>query len=168
MKNYLINIIFSFLPATKMFKFKVLLLNFFGMDISPNARLCGNIKIYGRGKLIIGDDTFIGIGTCFILAEDAPIIIGKNCDIAPYCIFHTGSHEIGPSSRRAGTGFSKQIIIKDGVWIGCRSTILYGVSIDSGSIIAATSTVLSGDYEKDILIAGIPARKKRYLDNMEI
>jgi len=53
-----------------------------------------------------------------------------------------GSHEIAiESERSAGIGFSKSIIIDDGVWIGFGATVLPGVKIGKNSIIGAGSIV---------------------------
>ena len=49
----------------------------------------------------------------------------------------TNSHEIGTPDKRAGTGTVGDIIVEDGVWIGANTTVLSGVIIARGGIIAA-------------------------------
>lgn len=164
MKLMILNFIFTILPYTSFFKTKVKILNLFGFEIHKNARICGGVKFYGRGQLTIGDDTFIGIGVKFILSPKANIIIGNNCDIAPFTILHTGSHVIGSKFRRAGQGLSEKIIIGDGCWIGFRCNVLGGVFINSGTIIATGSTVLPDQYPSNVLLAGVPAKVKKTLD----
>ena len=54
------------------------------------------------------------------------------------------------------------VAIGDDVWIGTNATILPGVTIGRGAIVAAGSVVTSSVAEYDI-VAGVPARflKKR-------
>lgn len=52
---------------------------------------------------------------------------------------------------------SKPIIIGNHVWIGMRATILKGVTIGDGAIIAA-GAVVTKDVPARCLVAGVPAR----------
>jgi acetyltransferase-like isoleucine patch superfamily enzyme len=52
---------------------------------------------------------------------------------------------------------SAPIVIKDRVWIGCRSIVLAGVTIGEGSVVAAGS-VVTKDVPPGTLVAGNPAR----------
>jgi acetyltransferase-like isoleucine patch superfamily enzyme len=53
------------------------------------------------------------------------------------------------------------IIIENDVWIGAKSTIMSGVKISNGSIIAATSTVTK-DVPPYAIVAGNPAKIVKY------
>lgn len=53
---------------------------------------------------------------------------------------------------------SEPITIGDDVWIGAQAIILKGVTIGSGSIVAAGAVVTRGDYPTRSVIAGNPAR----------
>jgi maltose O-acetyltransferase len=55
------------------------------------------------------------------------------------------------------------IVIEDDVWIGAKSTILKGVRIGRGAVVAAASVVTS-DVPPFTLVAGNPARVVRKLD----
>ena len=73
---------------------------------------------------------------------DASITIGSNCDIGPRVCIITGDHEFAPTGpRAAGPGYSKPIVIEDGVWIGAGSMILRGVRIEKRAVICAGSVV---------------------------
>lgn len=48
--------------------------------------------------------------------------------------------------------------IEDGVWIGCNATILQGVTLGAGSIVAA-SAVVTKDVAPNTIVGGVPARK---------
>ena len=52
---------------------------------------------------------------------------------------------------------SKAIIIEDDVWIGFNSTILKGVRVGTGAIVAACSVVIK-DVSDFFLVAGNPAK----------
>lgn len=97
--------------------------------------------VYNHSEVIIGNRVYVGMETRFI----------------------TTSHEIGSYEQRAGNDYAKSIIIEDGVWIGAGVTIMPGVKVREGSIIAAGAVVIYST-EKNTLYAGIPARKIRTLD----
>lgn len=162
-KNPLANFAIALLPATRCFGLKRALLNALGFEIGAGCKITGGVKFYGRGRIAIGEDTWIGLGCMFIVAPDAEIVIGSRCDIAPRVIFHTGSHRIGDGQRRAGEGYSSPITIANGSWIGTGSVVLGGSHVGSASILAAGATLLAGDYPADTLLAGVPATVKRAL-----
>jgi acetyltransferase-like isoleucine patch superfamily enzyme len=159
----LANLIVGVLPATRMFGLKRTLLRWLGFDLAPGCRIAGGVKFYGKGQVSVGADTWIGLGCTFVVAPDASVTIGARCDIAPQTIFHTGSHELGDARRRAGTGYSKPILVGDGSWLGTRCTVLGDVTIGQGSIVAAGAVVTSGAYPANVLLAGCPAIVKRAL-----
>ena len=64
------------------------------------------------------------------------------------------SHELGPSESRAGSVVGLPVSIGDGVWIGARTTVLPGVTIGPGAIVAAGS-VVNRDVEADTMVAGV-------------
>lgn len=51
----------------------------------------------------------------------------------------------------------KSVIIEDNVWIGAKSTILYGCTVKNGSVIAA-GAVVTKNYGNNNVLAGVPAR----------
>jgi len=115
---------------------------------------------FGNNKVIIGKNTTIN-GSCYF--ENLALIkIGDNCDIAMEVLFCTSTHEMGSSEKRAGIAYGKKITIEDGCWIGARVTILPGVKIGKGCIVAANAVVTS-DCDENYLYAGIPAKKLKKL-----
>jgi acetyltransferase-like isoleucine patch superfamily enzyme len=163
LRNPLANATLAWLPATRCFALKRALLNLLGFEIGPGCKLAGGVKFYGRGRIAIGEDTWIGLDCVFIVAPGADIVIGARCDIGPRVIFHTGSHRIGDARRRAGTGYSSPITISEGSWVGTGSVVLGGSRVGRASILAAGATLLAGDYPADTLLAGCPATIKRAL-----
>lgn len=160
MGRHFINIIFSFLPPSRLFSFRRLCWRMVGIGVGRGVSFCGRGWIYGRGHLSIDDQTWLSPGVVFYTNTKASIAIGNNCDIGPGVEFITGSHLIGDPDRRAGVGTASSIVIGDGCWIGAKSIILAGVVIGSGSIIAAGS-VVTKSFPENSLVAGVPAEIKR-------
>jgi maltose O-acetyltransferase len=102
------------------------LLSLSGVDIHPTAQLFSSVRITTSGQLTIGAYTYIG-HQVLIGGGDASISIGSNCDVGPRVSIITG--------------FSKPIVIEDGVWIGAGSLILRGVRIGQRAVICAGSVV---------------------------
>ena len=115
---------------------------------------------FGSREIEIGDGTFINYGV--FMDGSAPISIGQNSSIAYEVMFATSSHDIGESSSRSGAHRPQPIAVGNGVWVGARATILGGVSIADGCLIAAGSLV-TADCAADGLYAGAPARRVRDL-----
>lgn len=114
----------------------------------------------GGGKLSVGKNSFINFRCFFDTASD--IIIGENVLVGMDCSFITSSHEIGDELRRGGKGIASSIVVEDGVWIGARTTILPGVTIHKGAVIAA-GTVVTSDCEANVIYGGVPAKKIKNL-----
>lgn len=101
-------------------------------------------------EIIIGDRTYINRRT--EIMSKASVTIGKDCAISwDVVISDTDYHQI------VGTSSTKPIVIGDEVWIGCKSTILKGVTIGKGAVVAAGS-VVTKDVEAYTLVGGIPAK----------
>jgi len=80
------------------------------------------------------------------------IIIGDDCAISDnFTAYDSDFHQINGSMN------TKAIIIEDHVWIGTRVTVLPGVVIGYGSVIAAGS-VVTKNVPPESLVAGVPAK----------
>lgn len=113
--------------------------------------------------IIVGNDTGI---SCSTLYAAKSIQIGKYVNIGAGCkIFDTDFHPINIESRRKhalSEIASEPIVIEDDVWLGGGVTVLKGVRIGRGAIIAAGAVVTS-DIPPFTLAAGVPARVIRQL-----
>jgi len=108
--------------------------------------------------LEVGDYTYIGelnnirvagvtrIGNKCLISQGVSII-GSNHSFDP------GIPIIDQLSRTDKVG----VTIEDDVWIGANSTVLPGVTIGSGSIVASGS-VVTRDIPSNVIVAGVPAR----------
>lgn len=156
------NLIFSIIPETRCFGLKRSLWRISGVKVGTGVRISSSAKIVCNGSLEIGEDTWIG--SQVMLAPASKIIIGKNCDIAPRVFIGNGTHEITPYlDRIAGKDLAKDVTIGDGCWLGANASILPGVKIGEKCVVAAGSVVTRPFDENLILIAGVPAEKKKEL-----
>jgi maltose O-acetyltransferase len=159
---WLTHLAVAWLPSTRFFSLKRRLLWASGVGIAPGARLCSSVRIVTSGTLEIGTDTFIG-HEVLIAGGDSAITIGSYCDIAPRVMLVSGSHEIASTGpRAAGTGYSRPIVVEDGVWIGSGSIILGGVRIGQRSVIGAGSVVVT-DIPANCVAFGSPCRVRRHI-----
>ena len=82
------------------------------------------------------------------------LIIGNNVDIAQETNIWTLEHDVNSDLHSSSGGDVK---ISDYVWIASRVTILPGVSIKEGAVVASNS-VVTKDVEECMIVGGIPAR----------
>jgi maltose O-acetyltransferase len=115
-------------------------------------------SIFFRGPAVkIGRRSFINTG-CFFENGLAPVEIGSMCEVAMEVMFCTATHKIGTEQCRSGAPVGLPIKVEDGCWIGTRATILPGVVIKRGCVIAA-GAVVTRDCEPNGLYAGVPAQR---------
>jgi maltose O-acetyltransferase len=140
-------------------RLRSLILRLIGFRIDRSTILADLPTITGDGniykKLVIGSRCWINIGCLFNL--DGEITIGNHVSIGHDVLLLTVTHEIGSARNRAWEPIVKPVSIGNGVWIGSRSTILPGVTIGSGAVVAAGS-VVHDDVEPNTLVGGVPAR----------
>lgn len=131
------------------------------MAVGTGVKFTSECKIFGNGNIVIGNNTWVGIGTEFHVPVPAQITIGSNCDIAPRTRLLCGHHLVGDASRRAGKGIVEDINVGSGVWIGAGVTLLPGVYLEDSIVVAAGSIVMEGRYPANCLLAGNPAKIKK-------
>jgi maltose O-acetyltransferase len=124
-------------------------------NISSNCFVSG-------ANLSIGRKCFINYG-CFFDAT-APILIGEGSHIGMRTVICTSSHELGGPSQRAGALRAAPVRIGRGVWLGAHVTVLPGVTIGDGCVVAAGS-VVTQDCRPDCIYAGNPARLVREISS---
>ena len=162
MLRHLVNLLLAALPPSRWFALRAFLLRRCGVDAQRDTSVCGRGWIYGRGELHIGHGTWLSPQVVFYTHPQAPIRIGDDCDIGPGAEFITGSHEIGPAQRRAGTGRAAPITVGRGTWIGAGVRVLGGVEIGEGCVVAA-GAVVTESLPPHSLAAGVPATARKAL-----
>lgn len=103
-------------------------------------------------RLTIGEYSHIN-RDCIIDAR-AGITIGNNVSISHRVNLMTGGHD--PKSPDF-SGSHAGIVIDDYVWLGVGCTVLKGVHIGEGAVVAA-GAVVTKDVEPYAIVAGVPAK----------
>ncbi len=152
------------LPETRFFGLKAFLLRWCGAEVGDNVRINSSARFSGDGRLIIGDDVWIGAQTYISPVGNSVIRIGNCCDIAPRVMLLTGTHAIDPAGPHiGGAGKSASTFVGDGCWLGAASVILPGVSLADKTLVAAGAVVTRTTTNECCLIAGVPACVKKCL-----
>lgn len=115
----------------------------------------------GRGsKISVGKDAVLTLGDNFTITGDSEIICQKKISFGNNCllswdilIMDTDFHDV-TNEKGDIVNSPKPILIGDHVWIGCRNTILKGVSIASDNIISANSTITRSIQDSHCVIGG--------------
>ena len=89
--------------------------------------------------------------------DGAPIEIGDNVFIGPSWGFYTANHPLDYTNRNQGLEKSLPIKIGDNCWFGANVSVMPGVTIGAGCVIAA-GAVVTKDMPANSLIAGVPAK----------
>lgn len=120
----------------------------------------------GLENLSIGNCTSIPKGSTFYCTE-APLTIGNKVIFGPSPTIITGDHRIDVIGKYIIDSFDKlpendaPVTIEDDVWCGSHITILKGVTIGRGSIVAAGAIVTKSCPPYSI-IGGIPAKVLKF------
>jgi len=117
----------------------------------------------GSRRLIIDEKTYVNRECLFNNEGKATIHIGSHCAIGYRSSFYTTTHDVSNQHRRAGNVINKDIVIKNGCWIGANVTILPGVEIGEGCVIAA-GAVVAHNCSPNCLYGGVPAKVIKKLD----
>lgn len=129
------------------------------MDKDSKLIINGEFKIYPNADIYIGPGAILELGSGYIMDNLQiqcldKIKIGNDVMISRNVIIRdSDSHDILNNNHNP----TQQIIIGNHVWIGMRVTILKGVEIGDGAIIAAGSVVTRNVPPKTI-VAGVPAK----------
>lgn len=141
----------------KLSKYMSILLRILGASVGKNVKFYGKVIFKGRYENIkIGDNCTFNEGV-YIAAREK-ITIDNNVRISAFSKIITGNLDLTTMKH-----IFSEVKIKDNVWIGTGSTILPGILIEEGSVVAAGSVVTKDISEKSI-VAGIPAKVIRKIE----
>ncbi len=133
-------------------------------DTSPDG-------IYDLNKISVGKATYGIVKVVHHGVDDFSVSIGSYCSIAKGVEFVVdGEHDIsglmtypvraifsdGPSSISRGP-----IIVGHNVWLGRNSTIMSGVRVGDGAVVAA-GAIVTKDVPPYSVVGGVPARVIKY------
>lgn len=148
------------------------------INIGDNCLIYGTVYSMDDGKISIGNHTcifensFVGsqrnvkIGNCVIISNNVKIYDNNNHPTNPLI-----RHEMCLKGFFGDAWTWKHskiapVVIEDDVWIGERSTILKGVTIGQGAIVASNS-VVTKNVPPHTIVAGNPAQVVKDLNDDE-
>ncbi|MFH1004705.1 MAG: acyltransferase [Bacteroidota bacterium] len=122
----------------------------------------GDVSLYpgvtvliNKGKISIGNNTRINAFSKLISMQE--IKIGSNCLIAQNVMIRDNDgHQIG--TKEENKKWIQPVNIGNNVWIGQSATILKGVNIGDGAVIASGAIVIQ-DVPSKAVVGGIPAKQ---------
>ncbi|MEN7549949.1 acyltransferase [Rapidithrix thailandica] len=137
------------------------------VGIGSYSRIVVSTSLNHLGEFIkIGNN--VGIGEYAYLGGAGGLEIGDDCIIGQYLSCHPENHNFGdPESLIRQQGVSRQgIKVGANCWVGSKVTILDGVTIGEGSVIAA-GAIVTKSFPANSIIGGIPAKLiKRRIENV--
>ena len=132
-----------------------------------NVHFDEHFLVSGAHNITLGDSVYIGPNSV-LLAASAPLTIEGHFMSGPGLTIITGDHRIDIQNKYMDEVTIEEklpendqpVVIEEDVWCGANVTILKGVCIRKGCVIAAGAVVTSstGEYE---IWAGVPAKKIR-------
>jgi acetyltransferase-like isoleucine patch superfamily enzyme len=133
----------------------------FGNNVSVgrNTFIAGSGSLQFTGKGIkVGNN--IGLGTHSFYGCAGGIEIGDNTIIGDFVSFHAENHlfdDINIPIRLQGVRH-QGIKVGENCWIGAKATVLDGVVIENGCVIAACALLTAGTYKSNGIYGGVPAK----------
>lgn len=124
-----------------------------GFEIGEGTAIHMGARFLTRRRLKIGRNCVIN-ENC-VLGNRGEIEIGNCVILAPQCYLHSSDHDINHSEFPMRYG---KIMVADYAFIGLRSTILKGVNLGRGCVVASGALVTRSCDDFDIL-AGTPAKR---------
>ena len=118
---------------------------------------------FSFATISIGSNVFIGAGATFS-ASESEIVIQDKVMFGPNVTIMGGDHRsdvVGAYMFDVKEKVSENdlpVLIETDVWIGANATILKGVTVGRGAIVAAGSVVID-DVAPYSIVAGVPARQ---------
>lgn len=118
---------------------------------------------YGK-NIKMGKNVFIN-HYCYFM-DGGGITIGDNVFFGPYVGLYTANHPLQFKERNEGLEEAKPINIGDNCWFGANVSVMPGVTIGNGCVIASGS-VVNNDVPDNSVVAGVPAKVVKMINQDE-
>lgn len=127
------------------------------VTLGKDSNLCTNVKIlypgWNKQRIKIGDNCAIS-PECILDGRYGEITIKNNVDISRGTWIFTLEHDPHSDFHDVKSG---NVLIEDDVWVASRVTIMPGVCIGKGSVIAS-GAVVTKDIPPMCIAGGVPAK----------
>ncbi|MCL2327833.1 MAG: acyltransferase [Bacteroidetes bacterium] len=130
--------------------------NIYLVIMEKNAIIYFGAEIRAPYKLKIGKGSIIGDKA--ILDARNGIKIGENVNFSSNVSIWTEQHDHRDAFFRCNSSSDFRVIIGNRAWLGPNTTILHGVTIGEGAVVAA-GAVVTKDVEPFAIVTGVPAKK---------
>ena len=148
-RYYFLNNIFAIVPW---WSFRKIIYRLYGMKIGNGTRCDMRLFIMRGEGISIGNYTHVNRNA--VLDARGGVIIGNSVSISHNVVIMSGGHDVNSPSFE---GDHRAIVIEDYVWIGVNATVLKGVTIGEGAVVAA-GAVVTKDVEPYAVVGGVPAK----------
>ncbi|SDL60170.1 Acetyltransferase (isoleucine patch superfamily) [Catalinimonas alkaloidigena] len=135
-------------------------LRIFNKKIHPTAVVLMHTRILNFWKIEIGPRAIIN-QRCLLDCRRHQIRIEEDVDIGPYTKIWTEGHDPDSEAHALRGG---DVVLKDHVWVASGVTILPGVTLERGAVVAAASVVTKNVGTLEI-VGGNPAKLIRMRHN---
>ena len=153
-------------------------------EVGAHPRVTGRPRIVNEGTLIFGElavlrsivapiELYVGpkgtmsfgrmvhLNSGTTIAAIERVELGNRVEVGPHVTIYDNSfHDLYDRTQMAD---SRPVIIEDDVWLAAKCTILPGVRIGRGAVVAANALVVR-DVEPFTVVSGVPAQELSRLD----
>lgn len=151
LKNY---IVFTYLVNIPLHFVRNLLVKINVKKLGKNCSILKSIEIRVGNNISIGNNCVIN-KSVLLDGRGGSLKIGNNVDIGQETNIWTLEHDVNDDYH---TSIGADVIIEDFVWIASRVTILPGVIIGRGAVVASNS-VVTKNVDSMQIVGGVPARQ---------
>lgn len=123
-------------------------------ELGDKVTIHPRVVVHQPGKVSIGHRS--SIAEFVHIWGGGGVDIGNDVLVASHVVIASVSHDPDAKIFRE-TNVTKPILINDNVWVGAGAVLLPGVTLGDGCIIAA-GAVVTEDVQRDVIVAGVPAR----------
>jgi acetyltransferase-like isoleucine patch superfamily enzyme len=132
-----------------------------GTYVGPRLRVGAGASMEEGSVITIGDRCQIAPDV--LINPTEPVVIGDEVGISAQVAIWTHGYHAGHPVRDGHAAAFAGVEVASGAWLGFRVTLLPGVRVGEGTIVAATATV-TRSLPAVVLAAGVPAKVRRHLE----
>lgn len=126
--------------------------------LSEYSRIAYDTLLWGDGIIKIGAHSSIGSCSRIFASKNGGVIIGDWTMSASHLYIIDAEHGIAKGEYVQKQPMTQSpVVIGNGVWFGYKSTVLKGVTLSDGVIVAACACVTKS-FPENAIIGGVPAK----------